>query len=62
MEELTINYEWREWTDKNSGEVKKYRSFFVEFNGIKIPVRPADNTASQILNQAFDTLEFINKK
>lgn len=62
MLELTINYDWKEWMNKETGEVKKYRSFYVMYNNIKIPVKPIDNTALQILNQAFDTLENINKK
>lgn len=57
MENLIIQYDWKEWVNKDSGEVKKYRAFYIFYNGIKIPIRPADNTAMQILNQIFDTLE-----
>lgn len=57
MKDLTLNYEWREWVNKDTGEVKKYRSFYVLYNGIKIPIKPVDNTALQILNQAFDSIE-----
>lgn len=57
MVQLVLKYEWREWTDKNSGEVRKFRVYYVEWNGLKIPVRAADNTAQQILNQIFDNTE-----
>lgn len=57
MDQLVLKYEWREWTDKNSGEVKKFRAYYVEWNGLKIPVRAGDNTAQQILNQIFDNLQ-----
>lgn len=57
MKELVLQYEWKLWTNKETGEVKKYRVFFIEWNGIKIPIKAGDNTAQQILNQIFDNLE-----
>lgn len=57
MKELVLRYEWKEWINKETGEVKKYRAYFIEWNGIKIPVRAGDATAQQILNQIFDSLE-----
>lgn len=57
MKELVLRYEWKEWVNKETGEVRKYRVYFVEWSGIKIPVKPGDNTAQQILNQVFDNLE-----
>mgnify|MGYP001044137346 CR=1 FL=1 len=56
MKELVLKYEWKEWTDKNSGEVRKFRVFYVEWGGLKIPVKAGDNTANQILNQIFDNM------
>lgn len=57
MKQLVLRYEWKEWVNKETGEVKKYRAYFIEWNGIKIPVRAGDPTAQQILNQIFDSLE-----
>lgn len=57
MKQLVLSYEWREWINKETGEVKKYRTYYVEWNGLKIPVKPGDATAQQILNQIFDNLE-----
>lgn len=60
MKELVLKYEWKDWVNKETGEVRKFRVFFVEWQGLKIPVRAGDNTAQQILNQIFDSLE-LNK-
>lgn len=60
MNQLVLRYEWREWINKESGEVKKYRAYYVEWNGLKIPVRAGDNTAQQLLNQVFDIMEGEN--
>lgn len=57
MKHLVLQYEWKEWVNRENGEVKKYRVYFVEWNGIKIPVKAGDATAQQILNQIFDNLE-----
>ena len=61
MKELVLRYEWREWVNKDNGEVRKFRAYFVEWNGLKIPVRAGDATAQQILNQIFDNLENENR-
>ena len=61
MENLIITYEWKEWVKKETGEAKRFRSFYVMYNGIKIPIKPVDNTGLQILNQAFDNLESKSK-
>ena len=61
MKKLTLSYEWKEWRNTATNEVKMYRVYFVEYNGIKIPVKPADYTAQQILNQIYDTLESSNE-
>lgn len=60
MKELILKYEWREWLNKDNGEVRKFRAFYVEWNGLKIPVRAGDNTAQQLLNQLFDIMEGKN--
>lgn len=57
MKQLILQFEWKEWVNKETGEVKKYRAYYVEWAGIKIPVRAGDPTAQQILNQIFDSLE-----
>lgn len=51
---LVLKYDWKEWLNKETGEVRKYRAFYIEWGGLKIPVKPADNTAQQILNQIFE--------
>lgn len=57
MKQLVLSYEWKEWVNRETGEVKKYRAFYVEWNGLKIPVKAGDNTAHQLLNQLFDNME-----
>lgn len=57
MKELVLKCEWKEWTNRDTGEVKKYRVFYVEWSGLRIPVKAGDNTAHQLLNQIFDNLE-----
>lgn len=60
MSELKLKYEWKEWVNKETNEVRKFRVFFVEWNGLKIPVKAGDATAQQILNQVFDRMEGKN--
>ena len=42
----------REFVSK-SGEIVKYYSYFVEINGIKIKMKPDDNTAKLVLDQYY---------
>lgn len=60
MEKLELSYKWKQWKNGN-GEIQKYRTYYVLYNGIEIPIKPADYTAAQILNQAINCLELEKK-
>ncbi|HSH51907.1 MAG TPA: hypothetical protein VK982_09325 [Bacteroidales bacterium] len=50
---MELKMELRTWKNKDTGEVKQFPSYYVEFKGIKINMRPSDRTATQILNMLY---------
>lgn len=58
---LELKSKWREWKDNVTGETKKYRTYYVLYNGIELQLKPKDYAVAQILNQVFNLLELDNK-
>lgn len=49
---LILMRDEREFVSK-TGEIVKYFSYYVEINGIKIKMKPDDNTAKLVLDQYY---------
>ena len=50
---LELKMEIRTWKNKETGEVRQYPSYYVEYQGIKINMSPSDQTGNQLLNMLF---------
>lgn len=49
---MNLQYEIVEWTNKDTGEVKEYPRYYVNIQGIKVNLKPADHTGNQLIQLA----------
>ena len=45
-----LKKEVQSYTDKTTGEIKEAINYYVDYQGIKVQLRPADFTGREILN------------
>lgn len=53
MKQLSLTMETREFTNSANGEKRNYDVFVVNLNGLKLPLKPADNTSKMLLTNYF---------
>lgn len=52
---LELKVERGEFTNSKTGEIVNYERYYVVVSGIKVYLKPNDNTSKQILQMAFNS-------
>lgn len=52
--DLVLKCEKGQFTDKDNNRSVEFVSFYVEFAGLKIKLKPVDNTAKQLLENFYN--------
>lgn len=50
MLELLVDV--RQWTNKETGEIKEYNVYYVLVHDIKVELKPVDRTGAQLIESA----------